>query len=165
MKPEELTQLMMKLKDKDLSLAFAESCTGGSLAAALSEATGTTDVFLGSMVAYSAEAKNKVLGVKNETLKLYTAESQQVTNEMVQGLYKLLKADVCVAVTGLFGQGGSETAEKPIGTTFISILFKEKVEEYRQVFKGDAQKMRDQAQDFIFNKLSDTVDRHYQHAV
>ncbi|RNI25883.1 CinA family protein [Rufibacter latericius] len=163
MKPDELTQLIMKLKDKDLSLAFAESCTGGSLASALSEATGTTDVFLGSMVTYSAVAKTKVLGVKTETLKLYTAESQQVTNEMVQGLHKLLKADVCVAVTGLFGAGGSENAEKPIGTTFISILFKDKVEEYRQVFKGDAQKMREQTEDFIFNKLSETVDRHFQH--
>ncbi|RNI32888.1 CinA family protein [Rufibacter immobilis] len=163
MKPEELTQLMMKLKDKSLSLAFAESCTGGSLAAALSEATGTADVFLGSMVTYNAVAKNKVLGVKNETLKLYTAESQQVTNEMVQGLQKLLKADVCVAVTGLFGEGGSETAEKPVGTTFVSILFKDKVEEYRQVFKGDAQKMRDQAKDFIFQKLQETVERHFQH--
>jgi nicotinamide-nucleotide amidase len=163
MKPEELTQLTLKLKDKNLTLAFAESCTAGSLAAAMSEATGTTDVFLGSIVTYSEVAKTKVLGVKAETLKLYTAESQQTTNEMVQGLQKLLKADVCVAVTGLFGQGASETAEKPIGTTFISILFKDKVEEYREVFKGDAQKMRLQTEDFIFTKLSDTLDRHFQH--
>ncbi|MBC3538378.1 CinA family protein [Rufibacter sediminis] len=163
MKAEELTQLILKLKDKNLSLAFAESCTAGSLAAAVSEATGTTDVFLGSMVTYSELAKTKVLGVKPETLKLYTAESQQTTNEMVQGLQKLLKADVCVAVTGLFGQGASETAEKPIGSTFISILFKDKVEEYRQVFKGDAQKMRQQTEDFIFQKLNDTLDRHFQH--
>jgi nicotinamide-nucleotide amidase len=163
MKPEELTQLILKLKDKNLTLAFAESCTAGSLAAALSEATGTTDVFLGSMVTYSQVAKTKVLGVKAETLKLYTAESQQTTNEMVQGLHKLLKADVCVAVTGLFGQGASETTEKPIGTTFVSILFKEKVEEYRQVFKGDAQKMRQQTEDYIFNKLNETVERHFQH--
>ncbi|KAA6437468.1 CinA family protein [Rufibacter glacialis] len=163
MKPDELTQLILKLKDKGLSLALAESCTAGSLAAALSEATGTTDVFLGSMVTYSEIAKTKVLGVKSETLKLFTAESQQVTNEMVQGLYKLLKADVCIAVTGLFGQGASETAEKPIGTTFVSILFKEKVEEYREVFKGNAQKMREQTEDFIFRKLNDTLERHFQH--
>ena len=65
MKPEELTKLILKLKDKNLTLAFAESCTSGSLAAAVSEATGTTDVFLGSMVTYNAIAKNKVLGVKN----------------------------------------------------------------------------------------------------
>ena len=164
MKTDDLTQLIMKIKDKGLTLAFAESCTGGSLAAALSEATGTSDVFLGSMVTYHAIAKNKVLGVKQETLKLYTAESQQVTNEMVLGLQKLLKADVCVAVTGLYGQGGSENPEKPIGTTFISIYFEEKVEEYRQVFKGDAAKMRDQTIDFIFTKLDETVDRHFLHA-
>ncbi|MFC6998443.1 CinA family protein [Rufibacter roseus] len=164
MKTEEITQLVLKLKDKGLTLAFAESCTAGSLAAAISEATGTTDVFLGSMVTYSALAKNKVLGVKNETLKLYSAESQQATNEMVLGLQKLLKADVCVAVTGLYGQGASESSEKPIGTTFISIYFKEKVEEYRQLFKGDAAKMRSQTIDFIFSKLDETVDRHFQHA-
>ncbi|WP_192823431.1 CinA family protein [Rufibacter sp. LB8] len=163
MKPEELTQLIMKLKDKDLTLAFAESCTGGSLAATMSEATGSSDVFLGSVVTYHERAKNKILGVKTDTLKLYTAESQQVTNEMVLGLHKLLKANVSIAVTGLFGQGGSENPEKPIGTTFVSIFFEDRVEEYRQVFKGDARKMRDQAIDFIFAKLEATVDRHFQH--
>lgn len=164
MKTEDISQLIFKLKDKKLTVAFAESCTAGSLAAAMSEATGTTDVFLGSMVTYSELAKNKVLGVKTETLKLYTAESQQTTNEMVMGLHKLLKADVCVAVTGLYGSGGSENPEKPVGTVFVSLYFKERVEEYREVFKGDAKKMRDQTLDFIFTKLEETADRHFQHA-
>ncbi|MBA9076846.1 CinA family protein [Rufibacter quisquiliarum] len=164
MKTEDISQLIFKLKDKGLTVAFAESCTAGSLAAAISEATGTTDVFLGSMVTYSAHAKNKVLGVKNESLKLYSAESQQVTNEMVLGLHKLLHADVCVAVTGLYGAGGSENPEKPVGTVFVSIFFKEKVEEYRVIFKGDARKMREQTIDFIFSKLEETAERHFQHA-
>lgn len=164
MKPQDLTQLLLKLKDKDLTLAFAESCTGGSLAAAVSEATGSADVFVGSMVTYSSAAKNKVLGVKQETLKLYTPESQQVTNEMVLGLHRLLKADVCLAVTGLFGQGGSENPAKPIGTIFVSLYFREKVVEYRHVLKGDATKMREQTLDFIFAKLEETLNRHFQHA-
>ncbi|QHL88939.1 nicotinamide-nucleotide amidohydrolase family protein [Nibribacter ruber] len=163
MKMPDLTPLVLKLKDKGLTLAFAESCTAGSLAAELSKATGTTGVFLGSMVTYDTSVKQKVLKVKKKTLDLYTAESHQVTNEMVLGLHSLLKADVCIAVTGLFGGGASETVEKPVGTVFVSILFQKKVEEYREVFKGDFEKMRHQTVAFIFQKLKDTVERHFLH--
>ncbi|AMM51568.1 decaheme cytochrome c MtrA [Rufibacter sp. DG15C] len=163
MKPKDLTPLVLKLKDRNLTLAFAESCTAGSLAAEITKATGTNGVFLGSMVTYDEAVKQKVLKVKKKTLDLYTAESQQVTNEMVLGVHSLLKADVCVAVTGLFGGGASETVEKPVGTVFVSILFQKKVEEYREVFKGSPEKMRDQTVAFIFQKLSDTLERHFLH--
>src|SRR3712207_5097776 len=95
----ELSRLSLKLKDKNLSIAFAESITGGMLSSEFVKATGTSDVLLGSIVTYAEAVKQKLLGVKKQTLKLYTAESQQVTNEMVMGLYKLLKADMSVAVT------------------------------------------------------------------
>ncbi|GAB2530415.1 CinA family protein [Rufibacter soli] len=164
MNKKDLTQLVMNLKDHGLTVAFAESCTGGSLAAEFSKALGTSGVFLGSMVTYDIAAKQKVLGVKKKTLDFYTAESQQVTNEMVLGLQKLLKADVCIAVTGLLGAGASENPEKPVGTTFVSLLFQGKVEEYRQEFKGSAESMLKQITAFIFQKLRDTLDRHYLHA-
>ena len=138
MTQNDLTRLTFKLKDKKLTIAFAESITGGMLVSEFVKAKGTTDVLLGSIVTYAEEVKQKVLGVKKQTLKLYTAESQQVTNEMVMGLHKFLKADVCVAVTGLGGSGASETKEKPVGTVFFSILCRKKVEEYREEFEGNA---------------------------
>jgi len=163
MNDKELTQLVIKLKDKNLKIAFAESITGGMLVSEFIKAKGTNDVLLGSIVTYAEEVKQKLLGVKKQTLKLYTAESQQVTNEMVMGLYKLLKAEVCVAVTGLGGVGASESSEKPVGSVFFSILFLQRVEEYREVFDGDSTAIRKKAADFIFQKLEETIDRHYAH--
>jgi nicotinamide-nucleotide amidase len=162
MKEEELTQLVTKIRDKGLKLAFAESSTAGLLASKLASAKGVSDVLLGSMVTYAIEAKQKVLGVKKETLDLYTAESQQVTNEMVMGLHKLLKADICVAVTGLCGAGGSETPEKPIGSTFVSVYSAGKVEEYREVFEGDFASIRQQTADYVFQRLDQILERHFK---
>jgi PncC family amidohydrolase len=163
MNAADLTRLALKLKDKDQTIAFAESITGGMLISEFVKAKGTSDVLLGSIVTYAAEVKQKVLGVKKQTLKLYTAESQQVTNEMVMGLYKLLKADFCVAVTGLCGTGGSESKEKPVGTVFFSILCQGKVEEFREVFEGNGTHIRKMAAGFIFRKIEDTLDRHFEH--
>ena len=163
MTKSDLTRLALKLKDKGQTIAFAESITGGMLISEFVKARGVSDVLLGSIVTYAEEVKQKVLGVKKQTLKLYTAESQQVTNEMVMGLHKLLKADVCVAVTGLCGTGGSESKEKPVGTVFFSILCQGKVEEFREVFDGGGTRIRKMAAEFIFRKVEDTLDRHFAH--
>lgn len=162
MTTNDLTRIATKLRDKDLTIAFAESVTGGLLISEFTKAKGVSDVLLGSIVTYASEVKQKVLGVKGQTLKLYTAESQQVTNEMVLGLHKLLNAEMCVAVTGLSGQGASETREKPVGTVFFSIYCRNKVEEFRQEFEGHAEKVRKQAADFIFQKIEETIDRQFE---
>lgn len=162
MTQNQLTALVTKMRDKGLKVAFAESSTAGMVVSEFSSGLGTSDVLLGSMVTYSVEAKQKVLKVKKETLDLYTPESQQVTNEMVMGLQKLLQADISVAITGLGGQGGSESAEKPIGSTFVSAFFLGRVEEYREVFKGDFPKIRQQTVDFVFGKLEYIVDEYFK---
>ena len=157
----ELTELSMMLKDNGLTIAFAESCTAGMLSSELVKAKGSSDVLIGSMVVYNVEAKKKLLGVKQDTLDLYTAESQQVTNEMVMGLKKALNADISVATTGLAGTGGSETSEKPVGTIFVSFLYDGKAEEFREVFKGNSQSLLKQFTEYVFDKLKGIVDEHY----
>ncbi|GAB3820511.1 CinA family protein [Pontibacter rugosus] len=161
MDPKELTKLMMELKDNGLTVAFAESCTAGMLASEFVRAKGSSDVLKGSLVVYQPEVKQKLLNVKKETLELYTAESQQVTNEMVMGLKKQIDADLCIATTGLLGEGGSETAEKPVGTVFISFLYDGKAEEFREVFKGDADSLRKQVVEYVFKKIKGVLDQHY----
>lgn len=151
----------MDLKDEGLTVAFAESCTAGMLASEFVKAKGSSDVLLGSLVVYQPEVKHKLLGVREETLELYTPESQQVTNEMVMGLKKKLDADICIATTGLAGEGGSETDEKPVGTMFVSFLYDGKAEEFREVFKGTTESVRKQLVDYIFQKLRGVVDEHY----
>lgn len=161
MNQTELTKLVTALKDKDLTVAFAESCTAGMLASEFVKAKGSSEVLKGSLVVYQPEVKQKLLGVKKQTLDLYTAESQQVTNEMVMGLKKLLNADISIATTGLAGEGGSEDPEKPVGTMFISMLYDGKAKEFREVFKGNTESVRKQLVDHIFQKLQDVVEDHY----
>ncbi len=161
MNQTELTKLTMDLKDKGLTVAFAESCTAGLLSSEFVKAKGSSQVLLGSLVVYQPEVKQKLLGVRKETLELYTPESQQVTNEMVMGLKKQLDASICIATTGLAGEGGSETAEKPVGTMFVSFLYDGKAEEFREVFEGSSESIRKELVNYIFQKLRGVLDEHY----
>jgi len=152
-----LVKLFLQYK---LTLALAESCTCGLVAAQLAPAEGVSDVLLGSVVTYHALAKQQLLGVSPETIELYSAESQQTTNEMVMGLHRHLpQADVCVAVTGLCGPGPSATPDKPVGTVFVTIFIDKHMHEFRTHFKGDASSMRQQAAEFIYRHLTDLLTR------
>ncbi|MBC6697921.1 CinA family protein [Hymenobacter puniceus] len=158
MKPAELNALVKKFLQYKLKVAFAESCTAGLLASEFVKAEGSSEVLLGSVVTYHPEAKHQLLGVKKETLTLYTAESQQVTNEMVMGLHKRLPtADICVAVTGLCAGGASESDSKPVGTMYFTILHKKRAHELRQEFEGSCDTVRQLAVDFIFQQLHELL--------
>jgi nicotinamide-nucleotide amidase len=160
MKKPDLDALVKLFLQHKLTLAFAESCTAGLLASGLVAAQGVSEVLLGSVVTYHAAAKQKLLGVKKATLDQFSAESQQTTNEMAQGLRRTLPgADVCVAVTGLCGPGASETADKPVGTIFVTILFQQQAYEYREHFNGTGEKLREQAQQFIYTKLGELLEK------
>lgn len=161
MNQSEVSKLVIDLKDKGLTVAFAESCTAGLLASEFVKAKGSSDVLIGSTVVYHADAKKKLLGVKQQTLDIYTAESQQVTNEMVMGLQKLLGADISIATTGLAGEGGSETPEKPVGTMFVAMLYDGRAEEFREVFDGTSESRRKELTTYVFEKLRGIVDQHY----
>ncbi len=162
MTQNELTEVVTNLRDNNLTIAFAESCTAGLLVSEMVKAKGISDVLKGSVVVYQPEMKIKLLGVKKKTLDLYTAESQQVTNEMVMGLKKLVDADINIAVTGLAGGGASETDEKPVGTVFVSFLYDNKAEEFRDVFDGNTQEVRKKTVDYVFQKLKGVLDDHYK---
>jgi nicotinamide-nucleotide amidase len=155
--PQQLVKLFLQHK---LTLALAESCTCGLAAAGLAPTEGVSDVLLGSVVTYHVQAKQKLLGVHADTLALYSAESQQTTNEMALGLRKHLpQADVCVAVTGLCGPGASATPEKPVGTVFVTILLDEHAHEYRVQLAGNGEKLREQAVEFIYQSLNELLTR------
>ncbi len=111
--------------DRKLTISFAESCTGGHLAARITKLPGCSQFFLGSIVAYSNQMKVDVLGVNQETLKSYGAVSGQVVEEMARGIMRLTQSDIAVAISGIAGpDGGSD--EKPVGTIWSAIAFKNK---------------------------------------
>lgn len=112
-------ELVLSLsRARGLTLATAESCTGGMVAARLTDVPGSSDVFLGGVVAYADSLKRSELGVPAEVLELHGAVSAETAAAMAQGARERLGADVAVAVTGIAGPGGG-TAEKPVGLVYV----------------------------------------------
>lgn len=105
-------------------ITFAESCTGGMLAEMLTAVSGASECFDGSFITYANEQKEKLIGVRHETLAKYGAVSYQTALEMSRGARLALGADIGAGVTGIAGPGGG-TPEKPVGLVYISISTKD----------------------------------------
>ena len=114
------------LLDQNLTLAVAESFTGGLISDWLSNVPGCSRYFQGSVIAYSNESKVRELGVSRDTLNRFGAVSEQTAREMVQGVQRLFKTDCAVASTGIAGPGGA-TAEKPVGLCYLAAVCHENV--------------------------------------
>jgi PncC family amidohydrolase len=108
------------LTKRNLTLATAESCTGGFIANRITNVPGASKVFLGGVVAYCNGVKQRFLGVRSETLLRHGAVSAPVAREMAEGARKKFGADFAVAVTGVAGPSGG-TKAKPVGTVFIAL--------------------------------------------
>jgi nicotinamide-nucleotide amidase len=113
-------ELSLLLTEKNMRLATAESCTGGMIAAAVTDRSGSSAVFERGFVTYSNEAKIEDLGVKSETIETYGAVSEQTAIEMAQGALKNSHADIALSVTGIAGPNGG-SPEKPVGLVYIGI--------------------------------------------
>lgn len=110
-------QLLIKNK---LTLAVAESCTGGLICHLLTNVPGSSAYFLGGVVAYAYDAKESLLGVQHNTLYDFGAVSEPTARQMARGARRALGADVGLAVTGIAGPGGG-LPDKPVGLTWIAI--------------------------------------------
>lgn len=119
------------LKEKGLTVSTAESCTGGSIAARLTSVPGSSEYFKGSVVAYSNEVKMALLHVSAETLEKHGAVSEETVIEMVKGAMKTLKTDCAVSTSGIAGPGGG-TKDKPVGTVWIAVAYKNEIRTLKQ---------------------------------
>lgn len=109
-----------KLRAVGLTIACAESCTGGLLTSVLTDVPGSSTYVMGSVVSYSNEVKNRILHVSAETLSVCGAVSEETAREMAEGVRQLMQTDIGVGITGIAGpDGGSE--EKPVGLVYIAI--------------------------------------------
>lgn len=114
------------LKSKKMQLATAESCTGGNIARLITSIPGSSAYFKGSVVAYSNEVKESVLGVSKELMVEHGAVSQPVVEQMAQSVLRLTAADVAAATSGVAGPDGG-TPDKPVGTVWICVCTKDKL--------------------------------------
>lgn len=114
------------LRKKKITLSTAESCTGGSIAARITSVSGSSDYFKGGIVAYSNVVKMDLLHVSPDTLEKYGAVSETTVIEMVKGVMNALKTDCAISTSGIAGPGGG-TAEKPVGTVWIAVAYKNEI--------------------------------------
>jgi len=128
--------LLDRLRAKDLRLVTAESCTGGLIAAALTEIRGSSDVFERGFVTYSNLAKSDLLGVPEAVIARHGAVSREVALLMAKGALTRSPADLAVAVTGVAGPGGG-SAEKPVGLVHIAAVRKGGQARHRECRFGD----------------------------
>lgn len=140
-----LEEVVAKLLiEKELTIATAESCTGGLLAGRLINYPGISKVFLNGVVTYSNEAKQKLLKVKTETLKHFGAVSEETAMEMARGVAELSHTDIGISTTGVAGPTGG-TADKPVGLVYVGLYIKGEVKVKRLDLWGNRNKIRERA--------------------
>lgn len=139
---EDLAGVALDLcRRRRFSLSVAESCTGGLLGARLTSIAGSSDVFLGGVVAYSNQVKVRELGVSEELLERVGAVSEEVALAMAQGVCKRLGTHVAIGITGIAGPTGG-TPDKPVGTVCIAVVAPDWRRSFRSWFPGDRAEVR-----------------------
>jgi len=119
-----------------VTVATAESCTGGMIAKLITDVPGSSGYFRGGVVSYSNEVKTGLLGVPDEQLQAHGAVSAQVARSMAVGVLHRTGADLAIAVTGISGPGGGSAA-KPVGLTYVAVADTDGAEVRRYVWSGD----------------------------
>ena len=142
-------EVISLLKEKNLKIATAESCTGGMIASTIVDVPGVSAFFDEGYVTYANEAKHKNLFVDWDILNQYGAVSEECAYAMAQGLYRQTRADVCICSTGIAGPDGG-TPEKPVGLVYLSCKYKDKVTVEKCNFSGSRTEIRKAAVDRAF---------------
>jgi PncC family amidohydrolase len=143
MKTEQLARRLGKaLKEKNMTVATAESCTGGMIGAAITAIAGSSDYFMGGVIAYDNRIKRELLKVPAATLEKYGAVSSQTAAAMAAGARALLKTDCAIAVSGVAGPGGG-TKQKPVGLVYIGIAAPGSCKSLKRNFTGDRGRIRE----------------------
>lgn len=146
------------LRARSKTLAVAESCTGGLIGHRLTNIPGSSDYFLGDIVAYAYEAKERLLGVHHQTLYEHGAVSRETAIEMARGARQALGADIGLSVTGIAGPTGGLPG-KPIGLTWIALSTRESDTAAEQVWQGDRESNKERSAEAALEMLLHALDK------
>ncbi len=147
-----VTELAAHLRRRGWSIACAESCTGGGIAAALTDLAGSSAWFDRGFVTYSNQAKQEMLGVSAQTLTRHGAVSRETVLEMATGALLRSQVQLSVAVSGVAGPGGG-TPDKPVGTVWLAWATQDSAVASHRVFSGDRTQVRRAAVDAALRGL------------
>jgi len=145
-------QIGQILNKKGFTIATAESCTGGLLAHVLTGVSGSSDYFIGGVVAYSNQVKESALGVQTDTLIKHGAVSSQTAQKMAEGIRTKFHTTIGLSTTGIAGPTGG-TPEKPVGLVWLGISTPEKTNTYECYFSGDREVIQYQSVKEILSQL------------
>ena len=149
-------EIILKLAQQNITIATAESCTGGSLGKIITSVPGVSSIYGYGFITYANEAKEKVLGVSHETLENHGAVSYQTALEMAVGARNVAKSDIAVSVTGIAGPGGG-TEEKPVGLVYIAIADKNGAEYRKLLLNGNRDEIRAKTCDRVFELIKERL--------
>ena len=139
-----------------LTIACAESCTGGLLTSTLTDVPGSSAYVMGSVVSYSNDVKVRVLGVSSETLTSFGAVSEQTAREMAEGVRRLMLTDIGVGITGIAGPGGG-SHEKPVGLVYIAAANADRTKVQKYFFSGDRMENKSAAVHYALSLIQDMI--------
>lgn len=137
-------RLANELTDRGLTLATAESCTGGGLSQLLTTIPGSSAFFIGGIIAYQNRIKSDFLGVSQQTLTQHGAVSAATAIAMAEGCRNRFCTDIAVSITGIAGPGGG-SPEKPVGLVFLAVAIDEHTRVVKRTFPGDREQIREAA--------------------
>ena len=149
--------LAQRLQRENLTLATAESCTGGGIGYYLTSVSGSSDWYLGGFITYSNQAKVRDLGVQQETLNRFGAVSEEVAEQMAIGCATRSGSNFALSVTGIAGPDGG-TADKPVGTVCFGWAGHDKVRSHTKLFSGDRSEVRLQTIEYALIGVENFLD-------
>ncbi len=150
--------LVQVLKEKNMTCATAESCTGGGVGYTITGVSGASAVFWGGVISYDNSVKRDLLGVPEEVLLTKGAVSPECAAAMAEGARRLLKTDFAVSLTGVAGPGGG-SAEKPVGLVWFGLSSPSGVVTENKIFPGDREAVRTAAIEYALNLLLNSARR------
>ncbi len=148
--------IINKLIKKNISISVAESCTGGLISNSLTKISGISKIFSCGIISYSNKTKIKYLGVSKNNLSNFGAVSKEIAEDMINGLYKSEKTQICISTTGIAGPNGG-TKSKPVGLVYIGIKINKKNYIFKKIYKGKRLDIQRKTRDFIFRKINQLV--------
>lgn len=148
------------LRERRWTISTAESCTGGLISHRLTNVSGSSDYVIGGVVAYANEAKERVLGVRHQTLLEHGAVSEETALEMSRGARRLFGTDVALSATGIAGPTGG-IPQKPVGLVYIALSTPESDHCQRHIWSGDRLENKEQSAEAALRMLLEYLDPGY----